>query len=223
MLKLKSKIRAEKGRDTQSLRASGMIPAVLYGPGIKNENLAVDAKEFLKLFREAGKSSLVSLEVEGKKETFRILVNDIDTDPVSGDAIHIDLYQPDLKKEIEAEVPLVFEGESPAVKDLGGTLVKNISEISVKALPADLPREIKIDISKLATFDDAITVKDLVVGEKVEILKDPNEIVALAAPLEKVEEELEKPIEEKVEDVAQVEKEKKDVVSEEEAAPEARK
>jgi len=219
MLTFTAKIRTEQGRETQELRQSGLIPVVLYGPGIENKNLSVDAKEFVKLFRQAGKSSLVSLNIEGAKDKYMILVNDIDTDPVSGNIIHADLYQPDLTKEIEAEVPIIFEGESSAVKDLGGTLVKNISDITVKALPADLPRELRVDISKLKTFDDVILVKDLPVGEKVQLLKNPDEIVALAAPVQKVEEELEKPIEEKVEDVAKVEKEKKDVVTEEEAAP----
>ncbi|MFA6375794.1 MAG: 50S ribosomal protein L25 [Candidatus Paceibacterota bacterium] len=223
MLTLKSKLRTELGRDTQEIRKSGFVPAVLYGPGIGNLNLAVDAKEFVKLFRQSGKSSLISLAIEGQKNTFMVLINDIDTDPVSGNIIHADLYQPDLTKEIEAQVPIIFEGESLAVKDLGGTLVKNISEITVKALPADLPREIRVDISKLKTFEDAILVKDLNIGEKVELLKNPDEIVALAAPVQKVEEELEKPIEEKVEEVGKVEKEKKDVVTEEEAAPNSKK
>jgi large subunit ribosomal protein L25 len=223
MLTLASKLRTELGRETRELRQEGLIPAVLYGPGVTNKNLAVDSKEFVKLFREAGKSSLVSLKIEGEKSDFMVLINDTDADPVSGLFIHVDFYQPDLTKEIETEVPLVFVGESLAVKDLGGTLVKNISEITVKALPADLPREIKVDISKLKTFDDVILVKDLPVGEKVELLKSAEDIVALAMPVQKVEEELEKPIEEKVEEVGKVEKKEKDVVTEEEAAPSAKK
>lgn len=219
MLTLLAKARTHEGRQNQDLRQEGAIPAILYGPGIANKNLAVDYKEFVKLFREAGKSSLITLRVEGEKADFMVLINDFDTDPVSGRVIHVDFYQPDLAKEIEAEVPLEFVGESIAVKDLGGTLVKNISEIKVKALPADLPRQIVVDISKLKTFEDAILVKDLVVGEKIELLKNDDEIVALAVEAQKVEEELEKPIEEKVEEVAQVEKKEKDVVTEEESAP----
>jgi large subunit ribosomal protein L25 len=217
MFTLQAKLRDEKGRETQELRESGLIPAILYGPGIENKNLSVVDKEFYKLFRQAGKSSLVSLNVEGEKSPFMVLINDFDTNPISGQVIHIDLYQPDLTKEIEAEVPLMFEGESAAVRDLGGTLVKNISVVTVKALPADLPREIKVDITKLATFEDAIMVKDLVVSDKVQLMKNPEEIVALATPAEKVEEELAKVIEEKVEDVAQVEKKEKDVVTEEQS------
>jgi large subunit ribosomal protein L25 len=223
MLTLNAKIRTQEGRQTAELRQNGAIPAVLYGPGIKNQNLSVQDKEFIKLFRQAGKSSLVALTVEGDKAKYMVLINDIDKDPLTGAPIHADLYQPDLTKEIEAQVPLTFEGESAAVKDLAGTLVKNISQVDVKALPADLPREIKVDISKLKTFEDVILIKDLVVGDKVEIMKNPEEIVALVTPVENVEEELAEAIEEKVEEVGQVEKKEKDVVTEEEAAPESKK
>ncbi|HPO06956.1 MAG TPA: 50S ribosomal protein L25 [Candidatus Pacearchaeota archaeon] len=223
MLTIDAKIRELKGRKTEELRREGMIPAVLYGPGIENKDLTVTGKEFANLFRQAGKSSLVGLRVENEAKNFMVLINDLSVDPVSGKTIHIDFYQPDLKKEIEADVPLVFVGESPAVKDLGGTLIKNFDEIAVKALPADLPREIKVDISVLKNFDDAIAVKDLTVAGKVELLKNPEEIVALAAEAQKIDEELEKPIEEDVDSVAKVVKEKKEEVSEEEAAPSGKK
>jgi large subunit ribosomal protein L25 len=223
MLTIDAKIRELKGRKTEELRREGMIPAVLYGPGIENKDLTVTGKEFANLFRQAGKSSLVGLRVENEAKNFMVLINDLSVDPVSGKTIHIDFYQPDLKKEIEADVPLVFVGESPAVKDLGGTLIKNFDEIAVKALPADLPREIKVDISVLKNFDDASAVKDLTVAGKVELLKNPEEIVALAAEAQKIDEELEKPIEEDVDSVAKVVKEKKEEVSEEEAAPSGKK
>lgn len=216
---INAKIRNEKGRKTEDLRNRGLIPAVLYGPGIKNKNLAVLTKEFVNVFDQAGKSSLVSLKIEGEEKSFVILINDLARDSLSGRPIHADFYQPDLKKEIEADVPLVFVGISPAVKDLGGTLVKNFNEITVKALPSDLPREIKVDISVLKTFDDVIAVKDLAVVKGVELLKNPEEIVALVMAAQKIDEELEKPIEEDVENVAKLEKAKKDEVSEEEASP----
>ena len=97
-----------------------------------------------------------------------------------------------------------MDGEAPAVKDLGGTLVKTISEVNVKALPQNLPKEIRISVEGLKTFEDNIFIKDLKTGEGIEILKKPEEIVARVTPPEKVEEELAKPIEEKVEDVEKV-------------------
>lgn len=213
----------ELGRRTKNLLKKEIIPAVLYGPGIKNANLSIDRKAFEKVFKETGKSSLVSLSVEGKKDEYSVLINDLKKDPVSGLITHIDFYQPNLSKEIEAEVPLVFEGESDAVKDSSGTLVKNITMVTVKALPGSLPREIKVNVDKLKTFEDSILIKDLVVGEGAKIQKNPEEIVALAIPQEKVEEELEKPIEEKVEEVEKVEKEKKEEEGEETETEESEK
>ena len=104
---------------------------------------------------------------------------------------------------------MVFEGVSLAVKDLGGTLVKHFSELEVKALPQNLPHEIKISIDELKTFEDHILVKDLILPEKVKVIAKADEIVVSVSRPAKVEEELAKPVEEKVEDVEKVEKEKK--------------
>lgn len=210
MLILPVKIRKEIGRKAKNLRKLGVLPAILYGPKTKNLPLEVDLKEFEKIYKEAGESTLINLKLPKKKIEGPVLIHDVQFDPLSGKPIHVDLFQPSLKEEIEATVPLVFTGESKAVSDLEGTLVKNISEIEVKALPQKLPPEIKVSIEGLKTFEDEILIKDLKVPEGVEVLKKPDEVVAIVAPPEKVEEELEKPIEEKVEEVEKVEEEKKE-------------
>lgn len=209
MFTLSAKIRKEIGKKVKALRRRGLLPAVLYGPKIKNENLEIDLKEFEKIYQKAGESTLISLEIEEKKKKYLVLIHEIERDPLEGEIIHVDFYQPSLDEEIEARVPIVLEGESPAVKNLGGTLIKNISEIEVKALPKNLPKEIKVNIKKLETFEDHILVKDLEISPEVKILKEPEEIVASIASPTKVEEELEKPIEEKVEEVEKVKKEEK--------------
>ena len=219
---LSAKIREKVGKKVKDLREKGILPAVLYGHKIKNLNLELDLKEFEKIYKEAGESSLItlviakgkdeaeasslSLNVEEKKQKFLVLIHDIQFDHLTEKPIHIDFYQPELKEEVEVTVPLIFEGEAPAVKDLGGTLVKNISEVEVKALPQNLSHEIKVDIGNLKTFEDNILIKDLIVSKEVKILKEPEEIVAAVARPEKVEEELEKPVEEKVEEVEQIKK-----------------
>ncbi len=203
MLSLSAKIRKELGREVEKLRKEGLIPAVLYGPGIKNLNLVLDSKEFEKAYKEAGESSLISLEVEGKKDKFLVLIHDIQFDPLTDKPIHVDLYQPHLKEEVEVTVPIILEGESPAVKNLGGTLVKNISEIEIKGLPQDLPKEIRVDITALKTFDDILFVKDLQVPKGVKVLRKPDEILISVSPPEKEEE---RPEEEAVEEKVSEEK-----------------
>jgi len=202
MITLSAKVREKK------LKAAGEIPAVVYGSEVKNLSLAVDAKEFRKVLKQAGESSLFDLVVDGKKHP--VLVHEIQREPMSGDIIHVDFYQPNLKKEVEVAVPLVFIGVAPAEKDLGGTLVKNISEIEVKALPQDLPHEIQVDVSGLNTFEDHVLVKNLKLPEKVTVAKNPDEIVASVLAPQNIEAELAEEIKEDVEGIEKVEKEKKE-------------
>ncbi|MBU2539846.1 50S ribosomal protein L25 [Patescibacteria group bacterium] len=210
MLTLNAKIRKEIGKKTKSIKKQGKIPAVVYGPGVKSVSIEVDYEEFRKIFSQTGESSLVSLKIEGDSKERPVLIHEIQHDYVTDKFIHIDFYQASMKQEVEVAIPIIFEGISLAVKDLGGTLVKEIQEIKVKALPQNLPHDVKIDISVLNTFEDEIFVKDLKFSSDVKVLKGLDEIVAKVIPQTKIEEELEEPIEEKVEDVEKVVKEKKE-------------
>lgn len=223
MISLNVKLRTITGRKTNTLRQEGIVPAVVYGPGEKTISLEVNEKEFTKVFKQAGESSLIELNIEGQNPASTqggdkkpVLVHEIQKDPISGSPIHIDFFQASLKEEVEVAIPLVFEGVSFAVKDLGANLVKNMTEIEVKALPQNLPHEIIVDLALLKEIGSHILVKDLKVVSNVTILKKPEEIVAAATAIEKVEEELAVPVEEDVTKVEKVEKEKKveDVVEE---------
>ena len=220
MLTLSAKIRKDLGRKVKNLRRKGTLPAVLYGPRLKSLSLEIDLKEFEKTYKEVGESSLISLKVNpstgsGQVKKTLVLIHEVQRDPLTNEFSHVDFYQAPLKEKVEATVPLVFEREAGAVKELGGTLVKNITEVEVKALPKNLPHEIKVNVNVLKTFEDNILIKDLNVSKEVEILKDPEEIVASVVPPEAVEEELVKPIEEKVEEVEKVEKVEKEKEKEE--------
>ena len=199
---LKAKIREITGKKVDQLRKENLIPAVLYGHGIKPQNILVNYLDFNKVYEKAGESALVELEVGDKKAN--VLVHDTQMDPMSGKFSHIDFFQVNMKEEVETEIPLEFIGESPAVKELGGVLIKSLDEITVKCLPADLPEKYEIDISKLATFDDVIAVKDLQISDKIEIMVDGETIIA-SVQEPRTQEELES-LETKVEeDVSKVE------------------
>ena len=209
-----SQLRGKK-EDVGAIRKEGFVPGVLYGPKTESQIVKVDEKEFQKAYDEAGESSLLNLKSQDK--ALPVLIREIQKDPLRGKVIHVDFYQPPLDEEIQVAVPLVFEGEAPAVKDLGGTLLRNIQEVEVKALPQNLPHEISIDISALVTFEDKILIKDLVHESSVEILRDPEDVVAQVAHAEDVEADLEQSIEENVEAVGEAkEKEKKEEIPEEE-------
>jgi large subunit ribosomal protein L25 len=222
MIKLSAKIRKELGRKTRALKESGRIPAVVYGHKIKNVSLDVDYKEFEKVYRKAGVNSLIEIDIAGEKEKKIVLIHELQKDPITDKFTHIDFFETSAKEEVEVRIPLVLEGVSLAVKDLGGTLIKNISELHVKALPQNLPHEIRVSIDGLKTFEDHILVKDLNLPKDVKVSAKPDEIVVSVAQPSKVEEELAKEIKEEVENVEKVEKkEKKEEVVEE--TPEAKK
>lgn len=203
---LKGEKREVQGKKVKSLKSKGVLPGILYGPEIKNISVEVNLLEFNKVYGKAGESSLITLKIDSKE--YPVLIYETKRDPLTNNFIHVDFYQPILTEEVEASVPVVFEGESLAVKDLGGTLIKEVQELKVKALPQNLPHEIRVNINVLKTFEDEILVKDLKLPENVAISKNPEDVVAVVTPPQKIEEELEKPIEENVEAVEKAEEKK---------------
>jgi len=192
MTSLKAKLRKAKGTAYRAAQKEELIPAVLYGPGIETISLEVDRKDFEKVYKDVGET-LIDLDVEGKE--YSVLIHDEQVHPLSQALLHVDFYQPNLKEVVETEVPLELVGEAPALK-LGGTLIANMKEIPVSALPKDLPSKIVVDVSSLMTFEDSITVKDIKVPAGVTIeIEDPEEIIVKVMEPENVDEELAKPIE----------------------------
>ena len=194
-------IKAEK-RETkskghlESLREQGNIPAVLYGHDFDTQTISVPREKFVKIYREAGRSNIFDLKLG--KEKHPVLVQDLQIDPVTDQVIHVDFYRIRADEKIQTEVPIVLEGEAP-VEDTGGTVVSNLREIEVEALPDDLPSEIEVDISGLEEFEDDIRVEKLNIPEGVEVLHDPSAVViSVARPT--TEEELEA-LEEKPEEI----------------------
>lgn len=184
---LKSEKREMFGRKVSRLRKSGLIPANIFGKKIESQAITVDAKEFAEVFKKAGETQLI--ELNGKS----VLVSNLQKDPISDMFIHVDFRQVDLTEKIEAKVPVILEGESPAEKQNLGTVVQQVTEIEVEALPAHLPESIIVDISELIEVDQAIYVKDLKVDKDVEIKTDMESIVVKVEPPTK-EEVVEAPV-----------------------------
>lgn len=192
--------REETGKKLGKLRASGVLPAVVYGPKHEATNISLNAKEFEKVFREAGESSVLVLS--GIGEDAEVLVQDVAYDPVKGLVQHVDFYAIEKGKEVTVNIPLEFVGEAPAIK-LGGSLTKALHEIEVTCKPSILPHEIIVDVSSLATFDDHIRVKDLNVPAGVKVENDPEDTVAV------VTEAKEEPVEPVAIDMSAIEVEQK--------------
>ncbi len=180
MQELKAKPRTELGKKTNAIRRAGFLPAVIYGEGVPSQSIAVLYKDFEKVYKEAGESTLVKLDVDGK--SYNVLIHDITHHPLKGTSLHADFYAVRMDKEIRTKVLVVFVGESPAVKSEGGILVKVLKEIEVEALPQNLPHELKADLSRLDTIQSRLLVKDIPLPEGVKVHVDPEEVVALVEP-----------------------------------------
>lgn len=168
--------REKLGRVTKTLRDEGLIPAELYGRGLANQHLSVSAKEFKKVFKEAGESTVIQLVVESKKHP--VMIHDVARDPIDEEILNIDFYQVRMDEKLKLKVPLVFEGEAAAVKEKQGVLVKAVSEIEIEALPADLPHDLKVDLTLLKDIGNSISVKDLITPKGVEVKVDLATVVA---------------------------------------------
>jgi len=172
----------------EEIRKTGKIPAVFYGKKEASTPISIPKIDFLKVWEEAGESSVVTLNTsEGEKESF---IHDVDLDPVTGNPRHADFYVFEKGHKVEVALPIEFTGVSPAVKDLGGTLVKVLHEIKVEAMPKDLPHNLTIDIGSLTQFGDQILAKDIQLSSGLELKENPEEVVVtVAAPREEKEEE----------------------------------
>lgn len=167
----------------KKLRVQGLVPAVLYGHGTENRSVAVPYNAFAKAFKAAGESTLIDLEIEGGSPV-KALVKDWQVEPLSNRYTHVDFYQVNLKEKLKVEIVLNFVGESPAVKEQGGSLVKSMGSLRVECLPTDLVHAIDIDVASLKAFGEMIHVRDLKLPQGIEVLEDANAVVVLVeAPL----------------------------------------
>ena len=188
---LEAKVRKITGRKVKTLRKEGLIPANIYGKKVKSQAIQVMALDFKKAYEEAGETGLISLKVQGEKgkaEDRAVLVSNVQIDPLSDAAVHVDFRQVDLKEKVTASVPVELVGESPAEKGSLGTVVQYIDEIEVEALPTDLPEKLEVDASGLTEVDQAVFVSDLKYDKaKVEIKNDAGEIIVKVEPPQKEE------------------------------------
>jgi large subunit ribosomal protein L25 len=213
MLTLAVEKRDVLGKKSKKIRAEGKMPAVLYGKKEQAMPIAVSHRAFEKIFKEAGYSTVVALE--GLGSTKEALIHDVAIDPVKDTPRHADFYVIEKGQKVQVEVPIEFEGVAPAVKELGGFLVKVLHTVEVEAEPSNLPQEIVVDVSSLVDFTSQICIKDLRVPAGVVILGNPEEVVVLAS--EAVEEKIEETVAPDLSTIEVAKKGKQEEVTEESA------
>lgn len=174
MVKLSVAVRDPKV-SPKTLRRSGSVPCVVYGNGAQT-TLQCEERALHKAFVQAGESTLVELAFDGS--TLPVLFKEVSFDPVSGREIHADFYAVNMKEEIETQVPLHFEGESPAVKDLQAILVTPHTHVTVRCLPGDLPHALAVSIAGLAAYHDVVTVSQITLPKGVTVTEPADTVIA---------------------------------------------
>ena len=176
------------GKKVAQLRRDGVLPGVVFGGHKDSAPVQTDLRAFERSYRRWGNTTLLSLEgLDG--DAIPALIHGVARDTMTGRLLHVDLQRVSLTEKTQAEVPLHFIHESPAVKTLGAVLVHARNHVQVEAFPQDMPHAIEVDLSPLAEIDDAIFVRDLIVDKTIiEIIDDPDELVVKAVPVH-IEEE----------------------------------
>lgn len=173
MLELEIKARDSKA-SAEVLRAKGVMPAVMYGPKEDATPIAVPAKEFERLFKQAGETTIIKLKGVGdEKDT---LIHDVQRHPVTDSLLHADFYVLEKGKKITLNIPLEFVGTAPAEK-LGHILVKALHEVEIEVAPAELPQHLEVDVSKLENVGDHVLASDIKLPPSAELKVGPEEIV----------------------------------------------
>lgn len=187
---LKAAPRTVLGKQVRQLRRKGILPANVYGRGLESVAIELDALDFQRTLKAHSIRAMFELEIAGEGKTRHVLLRGLARKGGMGEPLHADFFQVDLRRKLHANVPVRLVGESPAVRDLAGTLLQSLDVVAINSLPLAIPDAIEIDVSPINSFDVSLTVGDLVAPEGVEILTDPAIVVAtVMAPRLKTEDE----------------------------------
>ncbi len=178
------------GKKNKALRRSGLIPVHVYGQKKEALSLQVEDAQLRSTLREAGATTPVTVKVEGGEEAVT-LVRDIALHPVSGDLLHVDFMRVNVTQEVQAEVPLrlINDEDAPGTRGGAGVVTQGTYEISVNALPFDIPSEIEVDCSVLVDLETDIKAGELRLPSGVTLVSDPDARIAWIQPPRVIEEE----------------------------------
>jgi len=168
---LQAKAREITGKKVSELRNQDIIPAIIYGKSLKPINISLSSKDFEKVFKKAGDTTVIDLQIEGSNENHKALIQKVDYTPTRDRITHIELLAISLTDKVKVEVPVVLINTEIAEK-LGGNLILNLDEIEVEALPGDLPHQIEIDCSIFTEFGHRIYIRDLKLNSNIKILEE---------------------------------------------------
>jgi large subunit ribosomal protein L25 len=177
------------GKKSRFLRRQGITPVHLFGYDTEPMALQCETSVLKQVLKTAGKTKLVGLRVDKHKKPRNVVVREIQKNALSGELVHVDFFQVSMEEKIKVEVPVILVGEAPALKVKTNTMAHDLATLEIECLPDRIPEKIEVDVTVLAEDDSSIQVKDLVLGEGIVALSNPEQVVVRIAPLqiEKVE------------------------------------
>ena len=175
---LKLELRDTLGKKVKRLRQEGIIPVHLYGPGISSRSLQCRDKELIRALTQAGRSTPVTVTVEGEGDEHLAFVREIQWDPIRGNLFHVDLLRAEATQRVSADVNLVLTGESPGAREAFGRVVQLLHSITVEALPLEMPQDVQVDLSTLTEPDGAIRSGDIPLPTGAVLVSDSSAMVA---------------------------------------------
>ena len=189
-LKLQAAPRQVLGKKTRFLRRQGITPVHLFGHNIKSLALQCDTLQLQQLIAQAGRTKLIRLEIDDDKHPRSVFVREIQKDVIDRQLLHVDFYQVKKGEKIAVEVPIILVGEAPAMKGKGRMLAHGVNSLSIACLPDNVPPQIEVDLSSLEEIEQAIYVRDIVLGADVTVNTDPDQLVVKVSEAMVKEEEV---------------------------------
>ena len=181
---LSAQPRTVTGKQVRQMRREGLVPAVVYGHRTAPLPVQIEERALRQALQRAGGNQLIRLHVGDGGTPRMVLLREVQREPISRRLLHVDLYEVVMTERIRAEIPVVFTGASPVVKRGDGLLYHGVETVEVECLPGDLIQHIEVDLSSLTEVDQEITVGSLNLGDKIEILSDPGEVLARVLPVQ---------------------------------------
>jgi len=179
------------GKKVKQLRKSGTIPVHLYGPGLESRPLQCDQSLLIRALSQAGGTTPINISVPGESGEQLTFAREIQWDPLRGNILHVDFLAVQANQPVSAQVPLSLVGDSPGAREAGGTVVQQLREVTVAALPLEIPSIIEVDLAQLTDPNGTIRAGDLNLGANVSLMTDSDDVIARIEVLRVVEGEVE--------------------------------
>ena len=192
-IQLDLEVRVILGKKVKTLRKAGIIPVHLYGPGVDDKALQCDQSTLIRALSQAGGTTPIIINVPGEVTDQLVFAREIQWEPVRGNILHVDLLAVRTDQKVTAQVPISLTGDSPGAREAGGTVILQLREVSVEAMPLEIPSEIIVDLAQLTDPNGAIRAGDLGLGNNITLITDIEEVVARIEVARAIEDTIETP------------------------------